>query len=67
MVSGSSALPEKDMHLWHSISGHFLLERYGMTEIGMGLSNPLSGPRVPGHVGFPLPGVQAALLDTDKL
>ncbi len=36
---------------WKSRTGHTLLERYGMTEIGMGLTNPLSGPRLPGFVG----------------
>lgn len=39
MVSGSAALPDKIMNRWEEISGHRLLERYGMTEIGMGLSN----------------------------
>ena len=39
MVSGSAALPDKIMERWEEISGHKLLERYGMTEIGMGLSN----------------------------
>jgi malonyl-CoA/methylmalonyl-CoA synthetase len=51
------------MEKWREISGHVLLERYGMTEIGMGLSNPLQGERVPGSVGFPLPGVEARLAD----
>ena len=58
MVSGSAALPVSTLQRWQSISGHTLLERYGMTEIGMGLSNPLEGERVPGHVGKPLPGVE---------
>ena len=34
------------------------MERYGMTEIGMALSNPLRGERRPGTVGHPLPGVE---------
>jgi malonyl-CoA/methylmalonyl-CoA synthetase len=63
MVSGSAALPVSIMEKWEKISGHVLLERYGMTEIGMGLSNPLNGQRVPGCVGVPLPGVQARLSD----
>ncbi|MFP6753491.1 MAG: acyl-CoA synthetase [Pirellulaceae bacterium] len=58
MVSGSAALPVSTLQRWRSISGQTLLERYGMTEIGMGLSNPLEGERVPGHVGKPLPGVE---------
>ncbi len=61
MVSGSAALPVSMLERWHEISGHVLLERYGMTEIGMALSNPLGGKRVPGHVGKPLPGVQIRL------
>ena len=51
MVSGSAALPQPVMEKWESITGHRLLERYGMTEIGMALTNPLLGPRVPGMVG----------------
>ncbi len=39
-----------------------VLERYGMTEIGMALSNPLEGTRVPGAVGSPLPGVKAKIV-----
>ena len=38
------------------------VERYGMTEIGMALSNPLDGVRVPGAVGSPLPGVSARIV-----
>jgi malonyl-CoA/methylmalonyl-CoA synthetase len=63
MVSGSAALPTTTLDKWRAISGHTLLERYGMTEIGMALSNPLHGPRLPGHVGFPLPGVEVRLVD----
>jgi malonyl-CoA/methylmalonyl-CoA synthetase len=47
MMCGSAALPAPIMNKWHSITGHWLLERYGMTEIGMALSNPLHGTRVP--------------------
>jgi malonyl-CoA/methylmalonyl-CoA synthetase len=63
MVSGSAALPVSVLDRWREISGHTLLERYGMTEIGMALSNPLRGDRVPGHVGAPLPGVEIRLVD----
>lgn len=65
MVSGSAALPVSTLELWKEISGHILLERYGMTEIGMALSNPLHGKRVPGSVGIPLPGVQVRLCGQD--
>uniref|UniRef100_A0A6J0T959 Malonate--CoA ligase ACSF3, mitochondrial isoform X1 n=1 Tax=Pogona vitticeps TaxID=103695 RepID=A0A6J0T959_9SAUR len=61
MVSGSAALPVPVLKKWKSITGHTLLERYGMTEIGMALSNPLHGPRVPGSVGTPLPGVKVRI------
>lgn len=49
MVSGSAALPVPVLERWESITGHRLLERYGMTEVGMALSNPLHGSRVPGE------------------
>ncbi|HYF92511.1 MAG TPA: acyl-CoA synthetase [Symbiobacteriaceae bacterium] len=65
MVSGSAALPVSALERWREISGHVLLERYGMTEIGMALSNPLGGPRRPGFVGAPLPGVQVRLVDEE--
>nr|XP_028595834.1 acyl-CoA synthetase family member 3, mitochondrial isoform X3 [Podarcis muralis] len=61
MVSGSAALPVPILERWKSITGHTLLERYGMTEVGMALSNPLHGPRIPGSVGLPLPGVQVRI------
>lgn len=63
VVSGSAALPETLFRRWREVTGHDLLERYGMTEVGMALSNPLDGPRVPGSVGTPLPGVEARLVD----
>jgi malonyl-CoA/methylmalonyl-CoA synthetase len=62
MVSGSAALPVGTFQRWKEISGHALLERYGMTEIGMALANPLHGDRVPGSVGTPLPGVEVQLV-----
>ncbi|KAK8720176.1 hypothetical protein OTU49_013531 [Cherax quadricarinatus] len=61
MVSGSAALPEPILERWHQITGHILLERYGMTEIGMALSNPLKGIRKPGFVGNPLPSVEVCI------
>jgi malonyl-CoA/methylmalonyl-CoA synthetase len=63
MVSGSAALPVQTLERWREISGHTLLERYGMTELGMALSNPLQGERRPGFVGRPLPGVEVRLTD----
>jgi len=66
MVSGSAALPVPTLERWEEITGQRLLERYGMTEIGMGLSNPLHGERRPGHVGRPLPGVEVRLVDEEE-
>ena len=63
MVSGSAALPVPTLERWEEITGHRLLERYGMTEIGMALSNPLGGVRRAGHVGTPLPEVALRLVD----
>ena len=63
MVSGSAALPVQVLEQWQQISSHFLLERYGMTEIGMALSNPLRGERKAGSVGIPLPQVAVRLVD----
>jgi len=65
MVSGSAALPVNTFLRWQEISSHSLLERYGMTEIGMALSNPLHGDRVPGSVGRPLPNVDVQLVGDD--
>jgi malonyl-CoA/methylmalonyl-CoA synthetase len=62
MVSGSAALPVSTLQRWKEISGHTLLERYGMTEIGMALSNPFRGERVSGSVGKPLPSVEVRLV-----
>lgn len=63
MVSGSAALPVSVMDKWETISGHKLLERYGMTELGMAISNPYEGLRKAGKVGFPLEGVSIRLCD----
>jgi malonyl-CoA/methylmalonyl-CoA synthetase len=64
-VSGSAPLAPD---LWHRLSrvGVGVLERYGMTETLLTLSNPLVGERRPGSVGVPLPGVEAALDDADE-
>ena len=62
MVSGSAALPVPTLERWREITGHVLLERYGMTETGMICSNPVDGERVPGAVGVPLPGVEVRLV-----
>jgi malonyl-CoA/methylmalonyl-CoA synthetase len=63
MMSGSAALPRQVLERWKAISGHVLLERYGMTEVGMAFSNPLRGERRIGFVGGPLPRVEARLVN----
>lgn len=63
MVSGSAALPISVLEQWRKISGQTLLERYGMTEIGMAVSNSYRGERRPGHIGLPLPSVELRLVD----
>lgn len=66
-VSGSAALPVTLFEKWRDLSGQPLLERYGMTEFGMALSNPYRGERVPGTVGFPLPGMEARLTPAGEI
>ncbi|MFK7906301.1 MAG: acyl-CoA synthetase [Chitinophagales bacterium] len=63
MVSGSAALPVSVLEQWRAISEHTLLERYGMTEMGMAISNPYRGKRRPGHIGQPLAGVRIRLVN----
>jgi malonyl-CoA/methylmalonyl-CoA synthetase len=63
MVSGSAALPVSTLERWREITSHTLLERYGMTEIGMALSNSYRAERIPGSVGKPLPGVEVRLVN----
>ncbi len=64
-TSGSAALPAALLEEFRAATGQTILERYGMTEIGMALSNPYDGPRVPGAVGVPLPGVTVDVVGDD--
>ncbi|XP_074036816.1 acyl-CoA synthetase family member 3 [Leptinotarsa decemlineata] len=66
MVSGSAGLPVPICERWKEISGHRLLERYGMTETGMTLSHVYESDREPGNVGIPLPGVSIRLVEDDE-
>ncbi|KAK9249867.1 hypothetical protein V1507DRAFT_469397 [Lipomyces tetrasporus] len=69
-MCGSAALPDPLRDGWAQLSGGHpqLLERYGMTEVGMALSQPLQeSERASGSVGKPLPGVHARLVDKDTL
>jgi malonyl-CoA/methylmalonyl-CoA synthetase len=63
LTSGSDRLPDDVFFRFQEAYGHTLLERYGMTETGMNLSNPLQGERRVGSVGLPLPGVEARIVD----
>ncbi len=66
-ISGSAALPTPIKKAWRDLSnGNVLLERFGMTEVGMALSCGLdNGDRVDGSVGWPLPSVETRLVDVD--
>ncbi|SCU69695.1 long-chain-fatty-acid-CoA ligase, putative [Trypanosoma equiperdum] len=68
IVSGSAALPTPTLHAFHELTGHILLERYGMTEIGMALGQPLRPVtrRVPGTVGQALPTVQTYVFNNPE-
>ncbi|XP_044495166.1 probable CoA ligase CCL8 isoform X4 [Mangifera indica] len=66
MMCGSSALPLPVMQQWKTITGHRLLERYGMTEFVMAISNPLRGERKPGTVGKPFPGVEVKIAEDES-
>lgn len=66
MVSGSAPLQVPVLKRWEEISGHVLLERYGMSETGMVLSNPLVGERKAGFVGYPMPFVNVRITAKDK-
>jgi len=62
-VSGSAPLPASVFETFRERFGHTILERYGMSETLMNLSNPYNGERRPGSVGFPLPGVSTRVVD----
>ena len=64
-ISGSAPLLAETHREWSARTGHAVLERYGMTETNMNTSNPYDGERVPGAVGFPLPGVSVRVTDPD--
>jgi malonyl-CoA/methylmalonyl-CoA synthetase len=64
-ISGSAPLLAETHHAFFARTGHPILERYGMTETNMIASNPYDGERVPGTVGFPLPGVEVRIADSE--
>jgi len=65
-ISGSAPLLAETHREWSARTGHGILERYGMTETNMNTSNPYDGERVPGAVGYPLPGVSVRISDPDS-
>ncbi|MES5485677.1 malonyl-CoA synthase [Bradyrhizobium sp. INPA03-11B] len=64
-ISGSAPLLADTHREWSARTGHAVLERYGMTETNMNTSNPYDGDRVPGAVGFALPGVTVRVTDPE--
>jgi malonyl-CoA/methylmalonyl-CoA synthetase len=66
-VSGSAPLPAQVLEEFRELFGHTILERYGMTETFMNLSNPYVGERRAGTVGFPLPGVTVRIEEDELL
>jgi malonyl-CoA/methylmalonyl-CoA synthetase len=66
-VAGSAPLPATLFARCERILGQPVLERYGITEGGIVVSNPYDGPRQPGRVGYPLPGVEVRLGDQDEV
>ncbi|MEO5924854.1 MAG: AMP-binding protein [Bryobacteraceae bacterium] len=64
-VSGSAPLPAQVLEDFLKLFGHTILERYGMTETLMNISNPYEGERRPGSVGFPLPGITVRVVDNE--
>ena len=64
-VSGSAPLPAQVLEAFHARFGHVILERYGMTETLMNVSNPLVGERRAGTVGLPLPMTDVEIRDPE--
>ncbi len=65
MISGSAPLLAATHAQVEALTGHRVLERYGMTETNMNTSNPCDGPRLAGTVGPPLPGVDLRITDPE--
>ncbi|HAE47322.1 MAG TPA: malonyl-CoA synthase, partial [Tistrella mobilis] len=64
-VSGSAPLLPETFARFEAVTGHRILERYGMTETNMNTSNPYDGDRRQGTVGRPLPGVELRITGED--
>jgi malonyl-CoA/methylmalonyl-CoA synthetase len=65
VTSGSAALPATVGERWRALSGHYPLERFGMTEIGVGMTNPIDGERRPGSCGRALEGMRIRIVGED--
>ena len=65
-VAGSAALSPQAFEQFEELFGERILERYGMTETGMNLTNPYDGERRPGTVGGPFPGQEARVVDVES-
>ncbi|QFI69231.1 malonate--CoA ligase [Sinorhizobium alkalisoli] len=65
-VSGSAPLLAETHRTFEEMTGHAILERYGMTETNMNTSNPYDGDRIAGTVGFPLPGISLRVTDPES-
>ncbi|MCC7110147.1 MAG: AMP-binding protein [Deltaproteobacteria bacterium] len=63
--AGSAALPAADLEAFERHTGHRIVERYGMSETLITLSNPLRGERKAGTVGKPIPGVHIRVVDDE--
>ncbi len=64
-ISGSAPLLSETHKEFEKVTGHKILERYGMTETNMNTSNPYDGERRAGTVGIPLPGINIRITDPD--
>jgi malonyl-CoA/methylmalonyl-CoA synthetase len=65
-ISGSAPLLPETHREWKARTGHAIVERYGLTETNINTSTPYEGPRIPGTVGLPLPGVSLRIVDSDS-
>jgi malonyl-CoA/methylmalonyl-CoA synthetase len=65
LISGSAALPATEHARIEKLTGHRIVERYGMSETLMNTAVRVDGERRPGTVGLPLPGVDLRLVDDD--
>ncbi len=63
LTSGSAALPVSVGERFRELTSDYPLERFGMTEIGVGTTNPIAGPRIPGTCGKALAGMDVRIVN----